>query len=636
MSEWLIRFGLGGVQPFIAESRKLRDFAAASGLFSHTCETVASQLLTDSRRADVILPVTRTERDGQSFKLPGRPHQVTVRAHVDDAGARAIGDFMLRTARETWQSSAAKALKEARKSASLPVAADDHDIDAQLDSALEAYWVAAPIESEAPESYAAAFGALAQAFDDRRHTRTFAQIEALSSDRENWACSQCGARPAVTERRKETAFPVRSRGERLCAVCLTKRYWDKSGPHKNELRFESTHEVARDRYWRDPGLLSVRRATKDLEGRFLRIDDADAEELDAEAAALTRSSIEPRNKVDGKTLGKWLREIDDRCSPYYALVAFDGDKMGEWFSTPDKFKTTLKEAQQALGESLVVFAHRLQQQVDDCGARLVYAGGDDGFVIAPLDSLFPLLRGIHENWKESVSALSGIVTHKPPTLSLHASVVHAKTPLQPALARMQALLKETKRNGDRNAFSILTDVRAGVAALFTAKWDELPHLCRAVMAASTWKPSDRGAFTRRASDPAWPGLYRRLVKHRDERSLPARLLHNLVDAVAPFFDPHSGRIRHERELRNEIVRVASRSGVENVARRYRATFDWLVHRAEGIRRRESGRTVLTGHDSLRSTLQVVLFLARELNWKPLPKQAAEGAPREDDAAVLIV
>lgn len=606
MATWLIRFGLGGVQPFIQESRKMRDFSAASALLSEICRTVAAAVPSDRK----VLPIESVESEGRVLQLPSRPHQLTVRIGGDEDQVRAFGREMEKAARDWWLTEARNAV--ARHT--ITIAAEPEDVLSQLETALEIYWCAVPVPGE--DGFAAAFQALGQAFDGRRYTRTFAPVRKLLKDRENWACSQCGNRPGVTGKPSSTSLPLYSKGERLCAVCLTKRHW-KSGATRRT--FDSTHAVARSRVRYDVGLREVRSQLHRLD-ECLDVDAADIDDVKAQAS---KSAVAPDR------LRSWLEEVDSRCSSYYALVAFDGDEMGKWFAKPDKYcdGVPLEKGQRSLGEALVRFAHGLEPLVHEAGAALVYAGGDDGFMVSPLDGVLGILEAIHERWAESVASLRAVAADSLPTLTAHASIVHAKAPLQPALAQMRSLLGDAKKHGGRDAFSVLADVRAGSSATLVGKWGEFQKFRAAVEAASNWKRGDvRGQAI---VDEALQKDFEREIEIRDRHKLPTRLLHTLMGAIPPFFDD-ADKVTFRRELENEIRRLVARSRRD--AALHASTIDWFVERAGGVGDATDG---VPGFAALETALQVTAFLARELSWKPIADDQGGEAPAVHEAAVVV-
>ena len=185
----------------------------------------------------------------------------------------------------------------------------------QLDDALEVYWAGHPTTTG---SYPQDYDAVGRMFDQRRLTRTFVQLP-LSQRGPAPTCLQCGARPRVLDPATASTAQARAalldlRRDSLCAVCLAKRLLSRTLP---DAAFPSTVSLARNRLFRADSLSDRRqRSERDCGGR---------------EALLERlvSSAEGSDDLNDGMLA--LRRSLERLSRYYALVVFDGDRMGECF-----------------------------------------------------------------------------------------------------------------------------------------------------------------------------------------------------------------------------------------------------------------------------------------------------------------
>ena len=76
---------------------------------------------------------------------------------------------------------------------------------------------------------------------------------------------------------------------------------------------------------------------------------------------------------------------------YYAIILYDGDRMGEWFSgTRFNAATSVdndkyNHAQAELSRQLMEFAERVSKQAERFRSATIYAGGDEGLIFAPID-----------------------------------------------------------------------------------------------------------------------------------------------------------------------------------------------------------------------------------------------------------
>jgi CRISPR-associated protein Cmr2 len=109
-------------------------------------------------------------------------------------------------------------------------------------------------------------------------------------------------------------------------------------------------------------------------------------------------------KNSNKEIKRYLKSIHLSFSSYYAILAFDGDKMGEHLSgifLADKSK--LEEFHYKLSESLGHFAKESKKYLDLNFGQTIYAGGDDFLGFVNLSNLFSVLENIHSLFEEYVN-----------------------------------------------------------------------------------------------------------------------------------------------------------------------------------------------------------------------------------------
>ena len=214
--------------------------------------------------------------------------------------------------------------------------------------------------------------------------------------------------------------------------------------------------------------------------------------------------------------------------------------------------------------------------------------------------------------------MKGIGKGSDPTLSAHASVVHESDPLQPVVARAQDLLNETKARGGRDAFSVLAAVHSGVASMVVAPWEQLPSLTEVVRLLSSWRPDD--------VPPSGEGVTPPDLKARRQNRMAARMPHQLLDGLAPFFTPQGSCVALEG-LRLEADRLISRSVTSSRVGTVRSEglLEWVCKRADPettwLRDRHPEGPALHGAEALSSALEVSAFLARQLDWQEVARVA---------------
>ncbi len=189
-----------------------------------------------------------------------------------------------------------------------------------------------------------------------------------------------------------------------------------------------------------------------------------------------------------KKENKW--EGVERPARYYALIAADGDKMGDLLSGKSKKDairwTCLFVDEKLLPENLIRFRRpitphfhrsianllrefaieRVQQIVEnEALGRLVYAGGDDVFALSCVDDFPKIVRGLHKAYSE--------VFDNSATISIAVVIAHHKSPFYLVVEEAYSLLKKfAKEKLGRNAWAVEIMRRSGEITLFGAGFVE--------------------------------------------------------------------------------------------------------------------------------------------------------------------
>lgn len=325
----------------------------------------------------------------------------------------------------------------------------------------------------------------------------------------------------------DEAPELQKRGEKLCAICLTKRWLKRQGvlPDGHILRnivkpadsFPSTAEIALGSFFK----------REEETGR--RFDQHKREDLAQELFKMS--------KLSGKE--NQISESDK----YYALLVMDGDHMGQlvngetlastWGSAlhpelkerltrsdkpfddlyripwqnliqktdkkkPAKLSVT-PAIHAAISEALGDFAlYQAAPIVAEAEGRLIYAGGDDVVAILPLHSSLKAARDIAraytfsyalkgesncadtldfktgEKWKPRPGKLC-LGLGNGPDISISAAILvcHYKDPLGAMIERGHELLNElAKKQGGRNALALEIRRRSGGPRRMVAKWND--------------------------------------------------------------------------------------------------------------------------------------------------------------------
>lgn len=228
----------------------------------------------------------------------------------------------------------------------------------------------------------------------------------------------------------------------------------------------------------------------------------------------------------------------DKVYPYYALLVFDGDSMGEWWR--GRFLEDdgdLEEFHSNLTGCLVKFseAARLEQP----NGATVYAGEDYlGFV--SLEHLFPVLRTLRKKFRKMIS--DKVRENGPPyqiekdkeiTLSAGVAIAHYKEPLGRVLRwarEAEQSSKQYKGKREKDALTLTVLKHAGERVEATWHWDDgedgeittfMKELIRMLRteASSTFIKKMDAVFQRLLGDEGWSTVPRAIVESELERLL---------------------------------------------------------------------------------------------------------------------
>lgn len=349
--------------------------------------------------------------------------------------------------------------------------------------------------------------------------------------------------------------------EMLCSVCLTKRAINKSPEDILGINlikdFPSVTEIAvADFKYRVAEKCKTNSELKEIVDKFSGLipKEYHTSTLAKVERVCANSGISDFAKIDGSLLfeetydnedfdnkesaKKALKKLLDKAkelgiskpSPYLGFIYFDGDKMGEWISgTHDGYPTIksvlhpnaenqlkddtwekikncklplMPSTQSAISSILLRFSldvARVVAEVNHIG-KLVYAGGDDAVIMAPLSEIMDIAREIRECFfkvgviekKENTAKMvkfdyNTIINDqnqrkektiyfsmgKNATGSAGISIAHYHNSLKDSLNHARQAEKFAKNVVGRDGFGIALLKRSGEHSLFGAKWELL-------------------------------------------------------------------------------------------------------------------------------------------------------------------
>ena len=161
--------------------------------------------------------------------------------------------------------------------------------------------------------------------------------------------------------------------------------------------------------------------------------------------------------------------VDDDKHGYYAIVMFDGDDMGMWYSTPDDnskgkgvSKAKVEDFQKYLSRKISEFAAEKSRKIVDWKSRkngvVIYAGGEDFLGALNIKNVFSALKELRETFGQM-----DIESYSKESLTFSAGVVlaHVKAPLSEVLNMVRNAEKKAKANPGKDAYCLTIAKRSG-------------------------------------------------------------------------------------------------------------------------------------------------------------------------------
>jgi len=515
------------VQDFIAEARRTRDLWAGSYLLSylagralHAAVAAGGTVVSPDTAQNQMYAQVGASLAGRSAPDAAYPRVGTLPNHfeieappegavgVATGAAEAWNAAWLAVARAVWSAAIGPWADEVTEGIWARQVGGDGDGAA---SPWEGHWVVGD------------YGDLQR----RRWLRAFARPAEAGMK-----CTMCGRREALRTRDSDPrafwaavherlraqgrAFDIDADGrERLCAVCAVKRFYPTvrdALPWRIAEQYPSTATIA-TLPWRRAVLEAVAQGDGELAaalgahlgalaaansrmGGFLAFGAAavfphlaglvaqggPADLLAYDGGLLCPEVVgNPRTELPegdrpvildklGVLLEKARRAGIRPPSRFFALLAMDGDRLGQLMHVAGARKAAVSAALQG-------FADHARDVVEDVApvaggpvlGRVVYAGGDDLLALFPAETALAAADRLRRLYSELVGAPAGAAR---PTISAGLVYAHMHTPLQVVVRRAYAVLNdEAKEAAGRNAFAVEVWKRNGATLSFSRPWD---------------------------------------------------------------------------------------------------------------------------------------------------------------------
>lgn len=489
----LFLFTIGPVQSFISQARKTQDLYAGSQLLSKLVEAGINAVPNLDKEKDLIYPYLDNSME------KSLPNRFVVIIEDKKENLRKIGESIENGVRTKFKKIANESLGSSKK----PVG-----FDKQINRHLDIHWVFHPLDgSDYKENYKAAEALLGSV----KNVRPFEQYGTVSAIGEaGRKCSLDGEdnalffgagtskrffnkkwNPFASELEEEQVYI--SKNEGLSAVSFTKRF------DKSNASFPSTAEIA--------VLYDEKSLKSDKKQIFSCYQKLFSNKKDALEVCIKMINNKWVKNIQVNKLGdedKWNRHFDyqplfeenlsNKTIPhrdqlklakilqsklassfktkYYALILFDGDKMGEKLSNA---KSPI--AHREFSKLLAGFAKKARTILKDKG-QTIYAGGDDFLGFVNLHYLFEVMDDLRKEFRMLVSdkAQQILGIQEEFTFSAGIVVAHYKTPLSEVLKIARKIEKKAKNDGNRNAFCITAIRHSGEIQEAVLKWGDVQNL----------------------------------------------------------------------------------------------------------------------------------------------------------------
>jgi len=463
MSDAILIFTFSPIQSFITEARRASDLYVGSQILVCLAKAAGSVM---QRRGILIYPAELGD---------DVPNKLVARVAWEDA--EAIAREAEGTLQREWMRIAETAKHLLINKNPLP---DAHWYDIWARQTMyvwEVYWAAAAIENR---PYKDAYEEASRALDAAKRTRTFHRVEEYSMKDTLSGCREA-LHTATTHAREywarvgeqATAAKLQPGGrERLDAIGAVKRFSNMA-----EKPFPSTSTVASRPFVNlvrgSKELTEYRQTVEELLGEYLykpnRYDhdwpyDGDLLFIETLTKNRLESSYTPAApeeddlEITRYALRKIYNTAQTSPSPYYAIIAVDGDNMGKWVS---ECRTPAEHTE--LSRKLAKFAEQVRFIVEQqYQGSLIYNGGDDVLTMASLSTAVPMAQTLARRFFE--------ITHR--TASAGIAIAHHLFPLGAALEAVRQAERQAKQAG-RDAVCVRALKRSGEALETRSPWKSL-------------------------------------------------------------------------------------------------------------------------------------------------------------------
>ena len=448
---YLLTLSIGPVQDFIAAARRTADLQAGSKLLQQLAMHLAQDI--QDKGGTLIFPA--------SAEQPG-PNKVVATIETDDpaAFAQQLREVAVQWLWQQWQSAR-------ERMPNVPL--DEHLAEEQIKQFLEFYAAWVPLNGD----YAQARHQAERLLAGRKALRDFRQVPCrpgrpkspLDPSRDTVLKLEAGLR-IPEQAQQEPLFLKRT--EYLDAVSMLKRLKGEKGvPSTSYMAAQAILPIADQQ-----AVTELERIADNAPGAVdigdLMFPTRVQEEVEEGEPRLSRYLKDRLTEIDQLRRQILAKFGLSECPSYYAILAADGDRMGQCISAQRDM-----DSHRRLSAALAEVAEEMKKVVNQHHGYTVYAGGDDLLAFLPVNQVLSCACELAAAFRKAMEPFRGD-SSEAGTLSIGVAIVHRMEMLQQSLEWAREAEREAKRW--RNAIAIALHTRGGVPLTAVTAFKDDPYL----------------------------------------------------------------------------------------------------------------------------------------------------------------
>lgn len=488
----LLIFTFSPVQGFIEKSRKLRDFFNSSYILSYLTEKLIEKIEKDYR-LEVIYP----QKPKSQSKEPIANYPNRIVAKIQDSVEEDLCEKLKNSFSEIWKDIYTRVFDFLNIDKSFKKIFEEHNryyfqcfchIQEWVNEQKWLETLKLPSNNtEQKDEYGFTYD-LAERYLGAK--KTFRPYYGRYDNNEKVSgCTLCGERPALHLNWEELRKNIENKNlkyhlddsERLCGVCLTKRFFHiylGTSP-----RFYSTRHFAWapfvDACNNNKLIEEEKRIIESITGGKLgdkcSIDHIDIDKIEYEKvrAEVLRKAEEIEDKSKQERLISFANKFKN---PYFAVLMADGDEMGKWLGIKQekRGRELTEEFHKTFSEALTEFAQNVAKLEDGIWLKFVYLGGDDVLAVMHPSKALWFAKQLNYEFKCALKGKLGN-THEEPTISAGIVIAHEKENLTFVLENLRHAEKRAKKEG-RDRFCVSVIPHNGSPVELVLRWCEIYKL----------------------------------------------------------------------------------------------------------------------------------------------------------------